>query len=354
MTESIDMQRVLIARLFASLLVTGLVHPAFAADKAKQQTLGGTHCAVGEVLKYDGDQWACATDSDTLTTEIDWSSITNRPAGLDDGDDDTDTLSALACAEGQTAKSDGAGTWHCAEDDTGSGDGDVLASLGCQAGDVAQFNGTDWECSDAVSRLLTLQVGKRVFLTADTYNGNFFGLDGADMHCSELAREVSLPGTYRAWLSDDTGSPSTRFVRSSTPYILVNGTVVADDWSDLTDGDIDHVINVDQYGNEVPVPTYAGSAQVWSNTEENGALNLNLEAAHCDNWTSTTETGAIGVYSSTETPSESTEDYVGSQLVRLGWTRLQALVSEDNPELGYGEVILPCSGFPKRLYCFQQ
>lgn len=260
-----------------------------------------------------------------------------------------DTLDSLSCSNGQTAKSDGTGNWVCADDDTGGPDSDLLASLGCEAGDVARFNGTDWECSDAVTRLENFQIGKRVFLTADAYDGDFSGLDGADTHCNELAREISLPGSYRAWLSDNTGSPSTRFIQSATPYILVNGTVVADNWSDLTDGDIDHVINVNQYGIEVPAGASAGTAHVWSNTLEDGARNLALPEAHCSNWTSTATTGAMGVFSSTETPSELTGDTVGSQPVRLGWTRLQTEISEGV----FGEAILSCAS-ARRLYCFQQ
>ena len=48
-----------------------------------------------------------------------------------------------------------------------------------------------------------------------------------------------------AWLSDSTASPSTRFTRSSVPYVLPDGTtVVANNWADLTHGTLQFPINL--------------------------------------------------------------------------------------------------------------
>lgn len=40
-------------------------------------------CATNEFLQFDGTNWICAVAS---AGSVDWSSITSRPAGLDDGD----------------------------------------------------------------------------------------------------------------------------------------------------------------------------------------------------------------------------------------------------------------------------
>jgi hypothetical protein len=40
---------------------------------------------------------------------------------------------------------------------------------------------------------------------------------------------AGLPGTYRAWISDITGSPSTRFTKSTIPYVRRDGV-----WSPTT------------------------------------------------------------------------------------------------------------------------
>jgi len=40
-----------------------------------------------------------------------------------------------------------------------------------------------------------------------------------------------------------------RLTHSSVPYVLVDGTRVADDWDDLVDGALDHPIDLDEHGN---------------------------------------------------------------------------------------------------------
>ena len=65
----------------------------------------------------------------------------------------------------------------------------------------------------------------------------------ADAFCQGLADAAGLPGIYRVWLSDSTGSPSTRFTRSTIPWIMPSGSnggiILADNWTDLTDSSID-------------------------------------------------------------------------------------------------------------------
>jgi len=118
-----------------------------------------------------------------------------------------------------------------------------------------------------------------VFVTSTTHNGNLGGLSGADAICQGLADAASLPGTYMAWLSDSTGTPDTRFVKSTSPYTLIDGTILADDWDELIDGSLNARINLDEIGS-VPYPP-----QVWTNTKNDGkAFNPN----DCNDWTSGT------------------------------------------------------------------
>jgi hypothetical protein len=118
-----------------------------------------------------------------------------------------------------------------------------------------------------------------VFVTSAELSGDLGGLDGADAVCQQLAQANSLPGTYRAWLSDETGSPSTRFVQSSGPYVLRNGTVVANTWADLTDGPLLAPIEITEEHSAVV------GGRTWSNTERDG-LPLLSNQKHCNNWTS--------------------------------------------------------------------
>lgn len=325
------------------------VASSMAAEKPKQQELGELTCPSDQVLKHDGSLWVCAPDNDSPTTALDWNAITNRPVGLDDGDDDT--LAGLDCSADEVAKSDGSGGWSCQNDDTGIPSADTLAGLDCAAGDVARFDGSGWVCSDAVSRLELFQFGKRVFISSVFFDGDFGGLDGADAACQELSVAAGLPGQYRAWLSDSTGSPATRFAQSATPYILVDGTVIADDWADLADGQLNDAIYLQEDGSPSPmISTLFG--QVWTTTNEAGTLNTaGGNDLHCDNWSTVSARGLVGSPNSADTPSESTQVLVNSTLLRLGWTRLQTEVSPGSGT--FGEVFPLCeSRFP--VYCFQQ
>ncbi len=102
-----------------------------------------------------------------------------------------------------------------------------------------------------------------VFVTSATYTGDLVteaanaglgdftgdGLGAGDALCNDLARTAGLPGTYKAWLSDSTNSPSTTFVQSSIPYARVDGAVVASSWQDLTDGVLQAPIRITESNN---------------------------------------------------------------------------------------------------------
>jgi hypothetical protein len=153
-------------------------------------------------------------------------------------------------------------------------------------------------------------------VTSTQYGGVLGGLAGADDICQDLATQAGLPGTYKAWLSDSTASPSTRFVRSRGPYRLLDGTTIAANWTALTDGSLAAPIDVTQSGNAV-----GNSPGVWTHTETNGAARAG--ANHCGNWASTTGDGDIG----THTPSSNDR-----------WTQ---------------DAVAACNT-GQHLYCFQQ
>lgn len=90
--------------------------------------------------------------------------------------------------------------------------------------------------------------GRRIFVTDGVQNADFGGLDGADALCTSQAAASDLGGEFKAWLSTMTSSVSDRLTHSSEPYILVDGTLVANDWDDLVDGSILAPINLDAGG----------------------------------------------------------------------------------------------------------
>jgi hypothetical protein len=142
--------------------------------------------------------------------------------------------------------------------------------------------GADRICDRGVCRLRCGAGGVcLVFVTSTEHNGKLGGLDGADDICQRLAAAKRLPGTYKAWLSDDTISPAVRFTnRDATgPYELVNGSRIANNWADLTDGAISAPINQTEDGTSV-------DNYVWTNTLPDGTRGGLFPTDDCENWTS--------------------------------------------------------------------
>ena len=154
---------------------------------------------------------------------------------------------------------------------------------------------------------------KRVFVTSTTTKGGLGGTTGADAICAGRATAAGLAGTFKAWLSVTGDGPATRFTQSAVPYRLVDGTLVANDWTDLTDGTLAHAIDVDESGTHV-------AADVWTGTgAAGGPLALN-----CTDFTDSTA-GSIGTCGNTASTSS-------------GWTQSST----------------PGCGLALRLYCFEQ
>jgi len=105
---------------------------------------------------------------------------------------------------------------------------------------------------------------------------------------------------------------------AKVPYQLLDGTVIANDWNDLTDGALAHSIDVDETATRL-----TGPAEAWTGTDPNGAA-INFET--CADWTNSTSSLPYG--------------YVGvSDHADYGWT----LIFEQF-----------CDHTDPRLYCFEQ
>lgn len=156
-----------------------------------------------------------------------------------------------------------------------------------------------------------------VFLTSTTHVGGALGgLVGADAICQQKAQAASLPGTYMAWLADSTGSPVTRFVRSTGPYRRVDGVTVADNWTDLTDGSLAATLNLTETGTSVN-----SGPSAWTHVQADGTAEADPD--HCGNWGSPSGSGDFGRAALTDTK----------------WT---------------DDELTNCSAAPLHLYCFQQ
>lgn len=161
---------------------------------------------------------------------------------------------------------------------------------------------------------------KTVFVTSESFDGNLGGLMGADEKCQAQADDpasIVPAGTYLAWLSDGTDSPNTRFTKSSFPYVLPDGTKIAKNYTDLTDGSIQHFINID------PTGKTGGLNLFWTGTNSDGTTAQQIRT--CNGWMNP-YTNARGMVGSAGHTSTSWSFYQQSR----------------------------CNTIPNRLACFQQ
>jgi cysteine-rich repeat protein len=159
-----------------------------------------------------------------------------------------------------------------------------------------------------------------VFVTSGAYNGYFGGFVGATNTCRSLAYDAGFenPLQFFPWLSDGEFYPSLTFYRSKGRYVLPDMvTVIADDWDDLTDGELQNPIDTDENG------VWLDGTITWTATLPSGLPNPEME--HCSGWSVGGEWGGWG--------------YTG--LTDLWWTA----PPEASPQA--------CGNYA-RLYCFEQ
>ena len=133
-----------------------------------------------------------------------------------------------------------------------------------------------------------------VLLSSSLHFGDLGGLNSGDAICQNLATAAGLPGTFKAWLSSELGSVSSRFVPNPGPYRLVNGTQIATSFADLTDGALLAPIDLTETGGGMGATPF-----VWTATSVSGVAN---PGATCVNWTSRTmnNTGQLGFANRTD------------------------------------------------------
>lgn len=132
---------------------------------------------------------------------------------------------------------------------------------------------------------------KTVFVTSDELDGaTLGGLAGADALCQQAASDALLSGTYKAWLSDGATVAASRLSHALVPYVLTDGTLVANDWNDLVDGALTHAIDQDEDG--IDLDPLFDNLQVWTATTPSGAGS----SPSCLNWSTADdlEEGGIG------------------------------------------------------------
>ena len=135
-----------------------------------------------------------------------------------------------------------------------------------------------------------------VFIIGGSFDGAFAGnfnpktdAERGDYMCTRAAQASTIPAIqsvtkWMAWLSDsnEDSAPARRFTSragtayESLPYVMLRNNVsdagftviVANNWAELTSGTIQHVIDINQNGNQMTTaPLY-----VWTNTKPDGTI----------------------------------------------------------------------------------
>lgn len=173
--------------------------------------------------------------------------------------------------------------------------GGVAANQLCDVGYVIGF--------DADGNIICSTPSKVVFVTSTSHNGALGGVVGADRICNTLAAEAGLPGLFKAWISAETSSPISTFNHSADQYVLVDGTIIADNWADLTDGLLSHPINMDELQNS---DIYKS---VWTNTKSDGSTYVQESPNDdCNGWTTSLGSAHLGETGDDLTPWTDSQD----------------------------------------------
>jgi cysteine-rich repeat protein len=257
----------------------GVVQPGEACDDGN--TVASDECtdtcalpACGDGIHHSAE--FCDDGGESTTCDVDCTPV-------DCGDGVANHAAGEACDDGVVSSLCDA---DCSPAQCGDGTLNTVAGEACDDGNLSDAD----RCSSSCAKLRRV-----VFVTSALYTGNLGGLAGADTKCQALATAAGLPGTFYAWLSAGVTSPESRFVRSSVPYVLTNGTQIAKDWKDLTDGILQHAIDTNEKGTAAPVPDdgcgNGTKPTVWTNTNESSHA-WNTDG--CSAWTGTTGVGRLG------------------------------------------------------------
>jgi len=273
------------------------------------------YCGDGDVQPDEGEQCDDANDVDDDACSNECISSTCGD-GVIQGDEEcddaneidtdgcTNTCSYAVCGDGIVLD----GKEECDDANDDNTDACLTACIAASCGDGVLQEGVE-ECDDgnlddsdgcnsACAR------DRTVFVTDVDYEATFGGIDGADDRCKTQAAIHGLPTPerYRAWISDSTGSPATRFTTRNARYISTVDTVIANNWDDLTDGELTGPIMHTADGQLID------NTLVWTATTPTGEGAGN--ELYCADWTMSSE--ELSTY------------YGGTSAVDAWWTQLPA------------------------------
>lgn len=222
-------------------------------------------------------------------------------AGDGDGDGDGDTVGDGDGAPSDTQPGDGDG-----DSDTGDMcppgfedcDGECIAldedPLNCGSCGFACQPSYLCDAGDCVN---PKGIPRAVFVSSKWHTGDFGGLEGANTACSKMASEANLEGDFKAWLGVGQSGPAVTFTQHGY-FVLVDGTVIAESWADLTDGELLAPISLNEFGQQGtgPFGCNGQSSVVWTGVSPKGETLV----ANCSGWTVAEGEAGIGFLKATD------------------------------------------------------
>ncbi|MEZ4453173.1 MAG: DUF4215 domain-containing protein [Nannocystaceae bacterium] len=237
--------------------------------------VAGDGCSAGCVLETCGNGTADPGEGCDDGNAIDDDACTNACTAPACGDGIIQIVAGEECDDAENNVDGLACSSECQA--ARCGDGILQAALGeaCDDGNRGDGDGCSTECErDAYF----------VFVSGNTYDGNLGGRKGADALCQQEAADAGLGGVFRAWISDTTGSPQQSFVKSTLPYIRVDGEVVALSYANLVAAQsLKAPLNVTPTGDVLQSGGDGCGPEnsVWTNTETNGSADV---VDDCNDW----------------------------------------------------------------------
>ena len=257
--------------------------------------------------------WSCQTPSDYDSTD-DESSVSGNCDGKDN-DCDGDTDEGCGCTYDPTESNDiDTDNSH----DTGVCTGQSIDGSSGNCSQPGGFNDPETDCTDGSDndcdgktdeatkgggascsndcecysgRCDNNNCAHRIFVTSSKWDGKLGGLGGADSKCNSAAQGAGLSGNWGAILSDSSTTAKSRTTVNGPVYNL-NGDKIADDSTDLWDGNIDSDVAYDESGTDI---SGSGSMDDWAWTGSDSGGGTRSSKV-CSNWTSDANgpNGALG------------------------------------------------------------
>jgi len=251
-------------------------------------------CGDGDVQPDLGEECDDANDieDDTCTSEC---KATTCGDGLVQGAeecDDGNDVDGDGCTNACTYAACGDGILHegqeeCDDGNDDNGDDCLTVCFIAECGDGVLHEGVE-ECDDGNTIdddgcNSACMRDRTVFISDIMYEAFLGGVEGADDLCKTQAaiHDLPEPWRYKAWLSDSTGSPSTRFTARTARYVSTQDMTIADNWDDLTDGELTNPILHTADGVSL------GNVPLWTATTPAGEGVG--EGFYCEDWTNDNE-----------------------------------------------------------------